>query len=73
MENSPVRKSKLHLLFFNIGKLILDAVKLSFGGLVLGTIIRGDFSQSTLLVAGIIVSAAGAVIGIFMVTAFGEK
>jgi len=73
MDNSAAKKSKLRLLFLNIGKLILDAVKLSFGGLVLGTIIKGDFSQSTLLVAGIIVSAAGAVVGIFLITVFEEE
>jgi hypothetical protein len=73
MDNSPAKKNKIRLLFFNIGKLVLDAVKLSFGGLVLGTIIKGDFSQFTLLIAGIIVSAAGAVIGIFLITAFEEK
>jgi hypothetical protein len=73
MDNSPTKKSKLHLLFLNIGKLILDAVKLSFGGLVLGTIIKGDFSQSTLLVSGIIVSAVGAVIGILLITVFEER
>ena len=73
MDNTLVKKNKLSLLFLNIGKLILDAVKLSFGGLVLGTIIKGDFSQTTLLVSGIIVSAAGAVIGIFLVTVFEEK
>jgi len=73
MENPPAKKSKLSLLFLNIGKLILDAVKLSFGGLVLGTIIKGDFSQSTLLVSGIIASAVGAVIGILLVTVFEEK
>jgi hypothetical protein len=73
MDNSPAKKSRIRLLFLNLGKLILDAVKLSFAGLVLGTIIKGDFSQSTLLVAGIIASAAGAVIGIFLVTVCEEK
>ena len=40
---------------------------------MLGTIIKGDFSQSALLVSGIIVSAAGAVIGIFLVTVCEEN
>jgi len=73
MDNSSTKKSKFRLLFLNIGKLILDAVKLSFGGLVLGTIIKGDFSQSTLLVSGVIASTAGAIIGIFLVTVCEEK
>ena len=42
-------KSRLQRFFFNFGKLLLDAVKLSFGSLVLGAIIRGDFSPSTVL------------------------
>ena len=69
----PVKKSKLRLLLFNIGKVVLDAVKLCFGSLVLGTIIRGDFSQSTLLVSGIIASGAGAIIGVLLITVNEEK
>jgi hypothetical protein len=56
----------------NIGKFVLDAVKLSFGSLVLGTIIKGDFPQSTLLISGIIVSVLGAIFGIFLITIFDE-
>ena len=69
---NPVKKSKRHLLLLNIGKFILDAVKLSFGSLVLGTIIKGDFSESVLLISGIVTSVVGAIIGIFLVTAFDE-
>jgi hypothetical protein len=65
----PVKKGKNHLLFFNIGKFVLDVVKLSFGSLVLGTIIKGDFPQSTVLAVGIIVSVVGAIVGIFLITA----
>jgi hypothetical protein len=68
----PVKKSKLRFFFFNLGKLVLEAVKLCFGSLVLGTIIRGDFSQSTLLVYGIIVSGVGAFAGIILIT-FGRE
>ena len=67
-----VRKNKLRIFFLNIGKLILDATKLSFGSLVLGTIIRGDFSQTTLLVSGIIVSGAGAILGVILISIFEE-
>jgi hypothetical protein len=52
----------------NFGKLMLDAAKLSFGSLVLGTIIKGEIAQSTLLVAGIVISAAAALIGLILVT-----
>jgi len=55
-------------LFFNLGKLVLDAVKLIFGSLVIGTIIKGDYSQSTLLIEGIIASGFGAIFGIILVT-----
>ena len=69
----PVKKSKLRFFFFNLGKLVLDIMKLSFGSLVLGTIIRGDFSQSTLLVSGIISTGAGAFLGIiFLILGRGE-
>ena len=67
------RKNKLRTFFLNIGKLILDATKLSFGSLVLGTIIRGDIPQSTLLVSGIIISGAGAILGVILITIFEEK
>jgi len=59
-----VKKSKLRFFFYNLGKFVLEATKLSFGSLVLGTIIKGDFSQSILLVSGIIASGAGAFLGI---------
>jgi len=79
MENSvegavknTVKKSKGHLLFFNVGKFTLDVVKLSFGSLVLGTIIKGDFSESALLVSGIIATVVGTIIGIFLITVFDE-
>ncbi|GHV85877.1 hypothetical protein AGMMS50230_14850 [Spirochaetia bacterium] len=64
---------KLGRFFENIGKLVLDAAKLSFGSLVLGTIIKGEIAQSTLLTAGIVASALSALIGVALVTIFGEK
>ena len=64
----PAKKNKLRFFFFSLGKIVLEAVKLSFGSLVLGTIIRGDFSQSTLLISGIIVSGAGAILGTILLT-----
>ena len=64
---------KLRLFFLNLGKLILDAAKLCFGSLVLGTIIKGDIPQSTLLGWGILASGVGAVIAIFLVTIFEER
>ena len=69
----PVKGSKMRLFFLNLGKLILDATKLSFGSLVLGTIIKGDISQSALLISGIIASGVGAILGVILVTIFEEK
>jgi hypothetical protein len=54
----------LHAFDVNFGKLALDVTKLVFASLVLGTVIKGDFPQTTLLVVGIITSGAGAIFGI---------
>ena len=53
--------------------LILDAAKLSFVSLVLGTVIKGDIPQVTLLTAGIIASASGALFGLIILTLLEEK
>ena len=66
-------RKKIRLFFFNFGKLILDATKLVFASLVLGSVIRGSISPSTLLVIGIIASWIGAIIGLIAVTIFEEK
>jgi hypothetical protein len=75
--NEEERKSRferrLRYFFLNFGKLILDAAKLSFGSLVLGTIIKGDLPQSAILFWGIIVSGIGAVIGLFLLSIFEER
>jgi hypothetical protein len=64
----PVKKpGKLRRLAGNFGKLALDVAKLIFASLVLGTIIRGGFTQATLITAGIIVSSASAVVGLVLV------
>jgi hypothetical protein len=66
-------RRKLRRFFLNFGKLILDATKLIFASLVLGTVIKGDIPQSTLLISGIIASGAGAIIGLILLTVFEEK
>ena len=71
--NKSGKGSRPRLFFLNLGKLILDATKLSFGSLVLGTIIKGDIPQSALLISGIIASGVGAIIGVILVTLFEEK
>ena len=55
------------------GKLALDITKLSFGSLVLGTILKGDLPQSTLLIFGIIVSIVGTIIGVTLLLISEEK
>jgi hypothetical protein len=67
------KKSALRLFFLNLGRLVLDATKLCFGSLVLGTVIKGDIPPSMLLTGGIIASAVGALIGIILVTAYKEE
>jgi len=70
---NPVKKSRLRFFFFNLGKIVLEAAKLSFGSLVLGTIIKGDLSQSTLLIWGIIASGVEAFLGIILLTFCNEE
>jgi hypothetical protein len=69
---NQVKKSKLLFFFLNLGKIILEATKLIFGSLVLGTIIKGDIPQSTLLLAGIIASGFGVIFGTILLT-FGRE
>jgi hypothetical protein len=64
----PVRKpGKLNRVLGHFGKLVLDVTKLIFGSLVLGTIIRGDLPQATMIKVGIIASAIGVVAGLTLV------
>ena len=64
---------RIRLFLLNFGKLILDATKLIFASLVLGTVIKGDIPQSALLISGIIASGTGAVVGLIFTTIFEEK
>ena len=66
-------RSKTKLFFLNVGKVFIDMAKLCFGSLVLGIVIRGELPQETLLTAGIIATAVGALIGICMVSVCEEK
>ena len=73
-ENKNLEKrKKMPIFLLNFGKLILDAVKLVFASLVIGIILKGDIPQSTLLIAGIIISGSGTILGLILVTIFGEK
>jgi hypothetical protein len=57
----------------NFGKLVIDATKLCFGSLVLGSVIKGEIPPYMLLTGGIIASAVGAVIGLTIVSLCEEK
>ena len=72
-DKKNAKRGKLAIFFVNFGKLVLDATKLSFASLVLGTIIKGDIPPSTLLTAGIIVTGVGAIFGIILITILEEK
>jgi len=67
------KRNRLSLFFLNFAKLGIDIAKLSFASLVLGTIIKGDIPQSTLLTAGIIFSTVAATFSIFLITMLEEK
>ena len=76
MKKKPKKAAgkKKHFLFFaNLGKVVIDVAKLCFASLVLGVIIRGEIPQETLLLIGIITTAAGTLFGVIMVTIFEEK
>ena len=57
----------------NFGKLVIDAAKLCFGSLVLGSVIKGEIPPYMLLTGGIIASAVSSIIGLTLVTIFEEK
>ena len=57
-------KKKFFLFFLSLGKVAIDLGKLCFASLVLGVIIRGEIPQETLLLIGIITTAAGTLFGV---------
>ena len=73
MDRSNTKKINTRRFLYNFGKLIVDGTKLCFGSLVLGTVIKGDIPESTLLISGIIATGIGAFIGVILVTLCEEK
>ena len=69
-ENRQKKFNKFNQIF---GKLALDITKLSFGSLVLGTILKGDLPQATLLIFGISITIIGTIIGITLLLISEEK
>ena len=52
----------------NLGKLLLDFSKLTFGSFILGGILRGELPQYIIIIAGLVVSFGCAVLGIIWTT-----
>jgi len=50
-----------------VGKLLLDYSKLVFGGIVLGSIIRGEYPQAVLVVGGFIFAIVFCLIGLLFI------
>ena len=75
MENrqKQARRSKFNKFNQIFGKLALDITKLSFGSLVLGTILKGDLPQTTLLFFGITVTVVGTIVGVTLLLISEEK
>jgi hypothetical protein len=48
----------------NLGKLLLDVGKLTFGSFILGGVLRGEVPQHIVLIAGMFVSAICFVAGL---------
>jgi hypothetical protein len=50
----------------NTGKMCMDASKLAFGSLVLGTIIKGDINEAYIIIAGTVAALLLAIVGIYL-------
>ena len=66
-------RSKIRGYFHDLGKLFIDIAKLSFGSLVLGTVIRWDIPHATIFILGIIFSVTVAFVGIILARTYEEK
>jgi hypothetical protein len=53
-------------LLINFGKVLMDVGKLTFGSLVLGSIIKGEFEASYLITIGASVAMVAVFIGILL-------
>jgi len=68
----PKRFYKLRKALSEIGKLFIDIAKLSFAGLVVGSVIRWDIPDISMFIVGISLTALSATFGILFVTLFSE-
>jgi hypothetical protein len=67
------RRGKAYGVFHDLGKFLTDIAKLAFGSLVLGTVIRWDIPQETLVVFGVVSSITVALAGIIITRFYEEK
>ena len=74
MENAEKlrKRYKARGYLHDMGKLFVDIAKLSFGSLVLGTVIRWDVAHTTIFVLGVIFSMTVAAVGIIMARIYEE-
>jgi hypothetical protein len=63
-----MKKSKFYKIASAFGKVFVDLGKLAFGSLVLGTIIKGEITQSALLWTGSVTACAAIIIGVLLTT-----
>jgi hypothetical protein len=50
----------------NVGKVLIDLGKLTFGSFILGGILRGEIPQSLILLSGSVVSVLGIALGLLL-------
>ena len=67
------RKNKVRGYLYDLGKLFVDIAKLSFGSLVLGSVIRWDIPHTTIFILGVVFSITVAVTGIILARTYEEK
>jgi len=60
------KHKKLTTIKQDVAKLLLDLGKLLFGGIFIGGVLRGDFSQHFLIIGGFAVGITFCIIGLFL-------
>jgi hypothetical protein len=71
-EKKQQRRKKIRGYLHDFGKLFVDVSKLSFGSLVLGTVIRWEVPHSTIFLVGVIFSVIAAIGGIILARTYEE-
>lgn len=71
MENKEPSKKKRATK--EVGKVLVNFGNLTFASLVLGTVIKGDFNQFALLIAGVGIAVLFIALGIVLLTSAGGE